>query len=84
MDFYDMENFEEYVLPKYCYSQMFNFRETWAKKEDLRPDILISDLELLVLARKQPLSVQDFTYDLDSPNEDFITSLANSYICSRQ
>ena len=52
MDFYDLENFDEYVLPKYCYKVMFDFRGAWAKKEDVKPETLISDLELLTLARK--------------------------------
>jgi hypothetical protein len=54
MDFYDLENFKEYILPKYCFKIMFEFREVWAKKANIKPENVIKDLDMFVLARKQP------------------------------
>ena len=67
MDFYDLSSVKEYLLPCHLFKVMFNFRESYCQTDvvDCRPDVLISDQDLLTLARRQPSSRSDFEYLLE-------------------
>jgi len=82
MDFYDPSDLQGYLLPEFLFKELHNFREEKAFQfYDCTPETLISNEDLLAVARKVPKSKKSMLYfiEYEEELEDFIDQLWEYY-----